>query len=950
MRTPTLTAAAISLACGLSTPPHVLAQAAPDAAAPAVADDEVIVLSPFEVSTKKDAGYLAGNTLAGSRLNTELKDTAAAISVLTPEFLKDIGATNMKDVILFQNNAVPSVGDAAPNFNANPLMGSPAWNLRIRGLPASYARNYFAWTTSTDFFNVDRVDQSRGPNAILFGFGSAGGIVNTTTKQAVIGERDTEVGLTIGSWDRRRATLDYNQVLIPGKFAMRLNAVGDEGETWREWEFNEDRRVHLAAKWQISPSSVFKAEFEYGKVEDNIARPWLMIDQTYAWKNAGSPTFGSAQWSWPQSEYVTQTWSEHLVYTENNNTLMNWQGMPFSYSANQGWSHLAMTPENLAIIPIHANPGGGAALRENEYDTFTAVYEKVVSQAFSFELSYNHQSSDFLGYDPDAGNLTRYSYLGGATELWADASDYLPTWSTNPNAGRYYVENNWTRRTNTSDIDVFRGTASYESDLGAFGMHRVAGLYEYGMRDYYRVEDSEVFAGRPFATEAEFDSNRIFRRYYITPGEAATIRVPSWQQALVNVTDPVSGRTLSSAWVPNQGIDDIEIRQHTYLAALQSRFFKDRLVTILGYRRDELNHEAGINGRDAGGVLHIVPGMTEEADFSANTFSAGAVLDLTKNISVFGNTSTSRDLPNLNQTVIDGGLPQMPESKGYDVGVKFDLGSKLYATASYYTTDVEKTTEWGNIKASVSDLNNRILDVFVTDGLITGAQRDARRTNADSYYEDRESKGWEFTLVANPTANWRVSANFSINEVVKSNIMNEIASWADTNTAFWRATGGDAYLLGGGSWDTVGNQIGWMTDYIDRERAFSGKPARGERKYGANLYSRYRFSSGALKGLSFGGGGRYQSANIVGMENPGTAHEKVLKGEKLFLADASIGYDFPLSVLGHKTWVELQVNASNVFDNDDYQVYTSAWWDSTRPERIGLQEPRKITFSATVKF
>lgn len=81
----------------------------------ATTDDDVVELSPFVVETSRDVGYLAQNTLAGSRLNTSLKDTGAAISVLTKEFLSDIGATNMKDVILFTNDAVPEYGDSAQN-------------------------------------------------------------------------------------------------------------------------------------------------------------------------------------------------------------------------------------------------------------------------------------------------------------------------------------------------------------------------------------------------------------------------------------------------------------------------------------------------------------------------------------------------------------------------------------------------------------------------------------------------------------------------------------------------------------------------------------------------------------------------------------------------------------------------------------------------------------------
>jgi iron complex outermembrane recepter protein len=949
MRNYHMPALAISFACGLVSLPSAFAQAVPPAPENEITAEETVILTPFVVSTKMDSGYLAGNTLAGSRLNTSLKDTAASISVLTPEFLKDIGATNMKDVILFQNNAVPSVGDEAANFNANPLLDSPSWNLRIRGLPASYARNYFAWMTSTDFYNVDRVDQSRGPNAILFGFGSAGGIVNTTTKQAILADRDTEVGLTVGSWDRRRATIDHNQVLMKDKLGLRVNAVADEGDTWREWEFNEDRRIHLAAKWQINRKSQLKAEAEFGQVKDNVARPWLVIDQTYAWRQAGSPTYTGAQWS---SNIVTQTWSNHLVYTENNNTLFDWQTLPFTYASDKNWSHLEMTPQNLAIIPIEANAGGGAALRKNTYDTATVIFEHSINRDLSFELAYNHQSSQFLGYDPDAGNLTRYAYLGGATELWADASNLLPNSAPNPNVGRFYVQNNWTRRTNTIDSDVFRVTGSYHLDLGSVGKHRFAALYEYGLNDKFRREQSEVFANSPFGGNPEFDSNRVFRRYYITPGQAASIRVPSWEKSLVNVTDPTNpSRTLTSTWVPNQDIDDIEQRQHTLLGAMQSRFLKDRLVTIVGYRRDKLNQKVALNGRNATtNVIEILPGQFQEEDFTANTFTAGGVVNVTKNFSLFANSSNSRALPNVDQTMLNGKVPEMPKNKGIDYGVKVDLGQKLYATASYYTTESQGTTEWGDIKTAISTRNENILNAFVTGGLITPAQRSARLVKADAYYEDREAEGYEFTLVANPTADWRVSANFSINDVVKTNIMNEIAAWAATNAAYWRSIAPDSYLLGGGSWDTLGNQIGWMNDYIKGQRAFEGKPARGERKYGANLYSRYYLSSGPLKGFSFGGGVRYQSANAITVANPGTSTEKLLRGEKLFLADASLGYDFPLTVFSRKTWIELQLNVANLLDNDDYQTYTTAWWDSTRAERIGLQEPRKITFSATCKF
>jgi len=85
--------AAVSLALGL---PLLPAQTVPNRAAPAVADEEPILLSPFEVRTEGDVGYTAASALAGGRTDAPLKLTSAAISVMTSQFLEDIGATDFR--------------------------------------------------------------------------------------------------------------------------------------------------------------------------------------------------------------------------------------------------------------------------------------------------------------------------------------------------------------------------------------------------------------------------------------------------------------------------------------------------------------------------------------------------------------------------------------------------------------------------------------------------------------------------------------------------------------------------------------------------------------------------------------------------------------------------------------------------------------------------------------
>jgi len=56
---------------------------------------EIVKLTPFQVSTNKDVGYAAGNTLSGGRVDTPLAITPGSISVMTKEFMDDFNITDI---------------------------------------------------------------------------------------------------------------------------------------------------------------------------------------------------------------------------------------------------------------------------------------------------------------------------------------------------------------------------------------------------------------------------------------------------------------------------------------------------------------------------------------------------------------------------------------------------------------------------------------------------------------------------------------------------------------------------------------------------------------------------------------------------------------------------------------------------------------------------------------
>jgi hypothetical protein len=396
-------------------------------------------------------------------------------------------------------------------------------------------------------------------------------------------------------------------------------------------------------------------------------------------------------------------------------------------------------------------------------------------------------------------------------------------------------------------------------------------------------------------------------------------------------------------------------------------------VTILGFREDSLKYTYNfpfVPSRSGGTVGRIILDPSKETThtFDPNTITAGAVYHATKWFSLYGNMSSSRDLPDLRIHLIGSAISPMPESKGLDAGIKLDLlEGKLYATVGYYKGNTKHTTDWGTVQTDVTDRNTHILDALRAGGQITTqAEHDNHLINANGFMEDRDTSGWEMSLVANPTTNWRISANFSINHLVARNSMAEVRAWADQNIAYWRAkaagSGGDAYLLGGGSWDTLGAQIGWLNNSIASITALDGHEARGQREYGSNLYTNYTFDSGALKGFFIGGGGRYQSKNVLGMYDDtldGKYNPTIHYGRNLTLFDASLGYSFKTEWIGKDSRVDIQFNVANLLNKRDDQVYTLAWWGtvssdgktlSRLPERTGLQEPRKYTLAATLHF
>lgn len=264
-------------------------------------DENVIVLSPFEVSAKNNKGYAAATTLAGNRLNTELRDIGNAVSVYTSEFLKDIGATDNSTLLQYTTNT--EVGSVYGNFQGSgdgaaldesPRFINPNQNTRVRGLTsADNTRDFFLTDIPWEGYSVDGVDLQRGPNSILFGQGSPAGIINTRTKQAMFKDSN-EVSFRVGSYGASRAALDINRVILKDELALRVASVYNDEKYRQDPAYSLNKRIYGATRWEPkflkkgSARTIFKADFEAGDVKSNNPRNLPPIDLITPWFRTGT--------------------------------------------------------------------------------------------------------------------------------------------------------------------------------------------------------------------------------------------------------------------------------------------------------------------------------------------------------------------------------------------------------------------------------------------------------------------------------------------------------------------------------------------------------------------------------------------------------------------------------------------------------------------------------------
>lgn len=257
------------MAISASSP--VFAQTASGGALPEVRVD---ANAEVETATTPVIGYRAKNAVTATKTDTPLAETPQAVTVITRDQIVDQGATNLQDALTYAAGVRSDAYGLDARTDSIRVRGAYP-DVFLDGLRQAYG--YYTSTTRTEPYMLERLEVLRGPSGMLFGSGTAAGIVNMVSKRP-LQETQREVGVQLGSWNRRQLQADLTGPLsADGQWSYRLIAVAREADTQVDFVPDDRRLIAPSLTWRPSAATSLTLQGLYQKDKSGTTSqffPW----------------------------------------------------------------------------------------------------------------------------------------------------------------------------------------------------------------------------------------------------------------------------------------------------------------------------------------------------------------------------------------------------------------------------------------------------------------------------------------------------------------------------------------------------------------------------------------------------------------------------------------------------------------------------------------------------
>jgi hypothetical protein len=681
----------------------------------------------------------------------------------------------------------------------------------------------------------------------------------------------------------------------------------------------------------------------------------------------------------------------YLSGSYNNAAVRSPDGTP-------GVTASALVINDPRFYPRWANANGAGAFREQRLYNYTLSADWQPTKSLGLNFAQHYQQT----------TLTSRMLVGNEPTIRGDPNRTMGlNGPANPYVGRLYVDGNWRGDIHYGDYRESRVSATYALNFKRawLGRHRLAAAWSASTQSDVNELSWLSLVGSPFNAVASNANNRVSVRNYFSEGDVGTYRAGDWRALPAKFN--FGGRAYDLAFANDAaGANNSGMRQKndSLLGVVQSHFWRDKLVTTLGYREDKVSVTQFGYAVDAvvGDKVDQNPSKATVSDLVARTESFGGVFHVTDWLSLIGNRSSNTGVPPLARTVFPlGRLAPLSQGKGEDFGLGLDLlDGRLSARLVYFTASEQgriTSTGLGGAPAR----NQRVMDAFAT--ALVGAGRPFTAEQWATVYRtytppvnavasDFVSEGYEARVTANLTRNWRLVLNYSYTDSGRTNMANELADWyglkktdailvqqgvtqdssgryvvnagafaAGGTVAKWIELGAMApganlsTLTTNTTGTTVAQEIFTLIDDLNDEKEQQEK-RWGVRPHKISFFTAYDFKEGWAKGLTVGGGWRWRSTNVIGSD----ARGEEITGKEIAAADAMLAYSTKLGRLPGR--VRFQVNVSNLFDQTDIipvrlstgaaalDGYVLPGGRGRAYSRYDLVAPREFRFTTTYSF
>ena len=214
---------------------------------------EAVESAPEIVVTGQRAEYGVRSTSTATRTNTPVKDIPQALTVISQRQIEDQALRSIAEVLTFVPGATPGTGEG--NRDQMTLRGNNTTaDFFVDGIRDDV--QYFR-----DLYNVDRVEVLRGSNAMIFGRGGGGGVVNRVTKRSSLSPYREFAGAIDGQGGFR-LTGDVDQPLAAA-VGLRINGMYENGESFRRHVDLERYAVNPTVGILAGPATRIDLSYEY---------------------------------------------------------------------------------------------------------------------------------------------------------------------------------------------------------------------------------------------------------------------------------------------------------------------------------------------------------------------------------------------------------------------------------------------------------------------------------------------------------------------------------------------------------------------------------------------------------------------------------------------------------------------------------------------------------------